>query len=363
MLIIPPSKAQSYKYFFDKKYIKNLLLCPPGGLIAHIHNIYQNFPELADRFWPAYLLTNCPIPADVEKHNISSNKGKADLELIAVHAIRYLEEKNLENLTLLPIILDSLKSADTASKKRIALTRLLKASQGSLEIGKNEIALFPQWINEFSETFSYPHLSKKFGNKIVNEWKIDTCLYCNDEGIQSRGKKKYRTDLDHFYPKAKFPFLAISLFNLVPAGGFCNQRFKQEFDMLDSAHPFADGATQQPLFHIDYPPGSKLTEENYSVRLWPQSNKLDRSLEIFEIAHYYTNNREVKNLVARTFSTIDFIIGLGQKNLPEELIEEITNTQLNQIIDISLPAHSSRKKKFIVDAVNQFSAKQTFSYP
>lgn len=360
---IPEPDADRYRKYFDSKAINDLLLSSPGNLTHHIHKIYSTFPELADRFWPVYLLSRLPDIGDIDNQEIRSSKGKTALEILATQVEAFLNDDRFKALTLLPKLLEELKTSKTASEKKRVLSKIRKAAKGDLILGEKDITIFPAWINDFSKVFSYPDLSKKIGHKIVNEWKIDVCLYCNDEGIQSRGKKDdFRTDLDHFYPKAKFPFLAISLYNLVPAGGFCNQKFKRDSDMLDCAHPFEEGVGFKPLFHISYPAGGTLTVDNYSVELFPQDNKLDRSLQMFEIAHHYSNDRETQSLLARAFGSIDFLLGLGNKNISQDVLEEFTKTTLAQIIDISLPSHSSRKKKFIVDSVNQFAGKPLFDY-
>ena len=360
---IPEPDANRYRNYFDRKAIDDLLLSPPENLTDHIDKVYSTFPELADRFWPAYLLSRLPDIGDIDDHEIRSSQGKATLEILATQVEAFLSDNQFKALTLLPKLLKELTTSNKASKKKKALSKIRKAAKGDLILSEEDIKIFPTWINEFSKVFSYPDLSKKIGHKIINEWKIDVCLYCNDEGIQSRGNKDdFRTDLDHFYPKAKFPFLAISLYNLVPAGGFCNQKFKRDSDMLDCAHPFEKGVGFKPLFHISYPVGGKLTTDNYSVKLFPQDNKLDRSLQMFEIAHHYSNNRETQNLVARTFGSIEFLLGLGSNNTSQDLIDEVTKNTLTQIIDISLPSHASRKKKFIVDSVNQFAGKPLFDY-
>lgn len=360
---IPAPHSRRYSDYFDKNSIKSILLCSPRYLPSLIHSIYSNFPELADRFWPGYLLSELPIAENLDIFEIKSKKGKLALESLVVQVERFLSERRLEDLTLLPLLLKSLKEAESASDKKKVLKKIYNASRGELILDENDIKEFPKWVNAFSKVFSYSDLSNKMGHRIIDEWKIDVCLYCNDEGIQSRGEDdEYRTDLDHFYPKAKFPFLSISLYNLVPAGGFCNQKFKKDADMLDCAHPFEEGVGANPLFYIDYPIGGKLTNDNFCVTLWPQNNKLDHNLAKFKIANHYTSDRETKSLVERTFSSVDFILGLGKKNLPQELVSETTNNMLMQIIDISLPAHASRKKKFIVDSVNQFAGKPLFEY-
>ena len=52
---------------------------------------------------------------------------------------------------------------------------------------------------------------------------IDTCPYCNRSYIYSLDKsKKVKPEIDHFYPKSIYPFLAASFYNLIPSCQTCN---------------------------------------------------------------------------------------------------------------------------------------------
>ena len=69
---------------------------------------------------------------------------------------------------------------------------------------------------------------KKLAYDIVNELNLKSCPYCNRNFITSisRNKNNYdkttRPQLDHFISKSKFPFLACSLYNLIPSCSTCN---------------------------------------------------------------------------------------------------------------------------------------------
>ena len=63
--------------------------------------------------------------------------------------------------------------------------------------------------------------------KLVNDLKMVVCPYCNRNFIyntkgEEEEKGRRTSQIDHFYPKAKFPFLALSFYNLVPSCGWCN---------------------------------------------------------------------------------------------------------------------------------------------
>lgn len=54
---------------------------------------------------------------------------------------------------------------------------------------------------------------------------VKVCPYCNRMYTTTLfGEEKIRPDFDHFYPKSKYPYLAVSLFNLIPSCSMCNKR-------------------------------------------------------------------------------------------------------------------------------------------
>jgi hypothetical protein len=66
---------------------------------------------------------------------------------------------------------------------------------------------------------------------------ISTCYYCNIDFINTyntRSKKKNKFTLDHYFDKSTYPYLALSLYNLVPSCYTCNSKLKgiKEFHNL-----------------------------------------------------------------------------------------------------------------------------------
>lgn len=54
---------------------------------------------------------------------------------------------------------------------------------------------------------------------------VKICPYCNRMYTTTLfGEDKIRPDFDHFYPKSKYPYLSVSLFNLIPSCSMCNKR-------------------------------------------------------------------------------------------------------------------------------------------
>lgn len=69
-------------------------------------------------------------------------------------------------------------------------------------------------------------ISKGINTELVKKYELSSCPYCNENYIFNRKKAEGKTyamaQLDHFYPRDKFPIFAVSLYNLVPSCSACN---------------------------------------------------------------------------------------------------------------------------------------------
>lgn len=72
-------------------------------------------------------------------------------------------------------------------------------------------------------THYYERVSCKFGEELISKLNIKTCPYCNRQFIYTyKGHSIERPELDHFFPKAKYPLFCLSFYNLIPACHSCN---------------------------------------------------------------------------------------------------------------------------------------------
>jgi hypothetical protein len=80
--------------------------------------------------------------------------------------------------------------------------------------------------------------------KFLKQLNVVTCPYCNRNYIQTYLDKDgmCRADIDHFYPKSKYPFLAVSLYNFIPSCHICNSSFKNDIDtfMIPHIYPYEE---------------------------------------------------------------------------------------------------------------------------
>ena len=101
------------------------------------------------------------------------------------------------------------------------------------------ITALPNRLLEINEEFEKKNFSKhqliliksffldtgyiNFPNKdFLNHLKIDTCVYCNKNYTLYYNGNNARAELDHWFPKEKFPILALSFYNLIPSCHSCN---------------------------------------------------------------------------------------------------------------------------------------------
>ncbi len=87
-----------------------------------------------------------------------------------------------------------------------------------------------------TDDYSAYHLAKNLG--------IRSCTYCNRVYTVTHntknGEKLMRPQFDHWFPKSKYPLLALSFYNLVPSCTHCNSSVKgdKDMDLGKHIHPY-----------------------------------------------------------------------------------------------------------------------------
>ena len=126
---------------------------------------------------------------------------------------------------------------------------------------------------------------------------VNVCPYCGRNfttTIQKGAKSHARTcQIDHFYPQSKYPWLAVSLLNLIPSCGFCNNKKKdREPDIL---YPYEEEMGEvyrfrtHPVNDVSYLVGAQNSEESFTVSL-----ELAAPLEIKEIPSMFEERIETE---------------------------------------------------------------------
>jgi len=124
---------------------------------------------------------------------------------------------------------------------------------------------------------------------------ITTCLYCNRNyafNFAKGSKLNATAQLDHFFDKKDYPFLAVCLYNLVPSCSTCNQR--KSTKQVNILHPFEDSFDKKARFKLNIK-DSRFYYSKDSVDLEFETNdeKAKNSIEVFNLNNLYKNHKDI----------------------------------------------------------------------
>lgn len=145
--------------------------------------------------------------------------------------------------------------------------------------------------------FDYDDFSKKYRDKVLNAIGVSVCPYCNRQYISHFGtdnKKRNSGDIDHFYNKDSYPFLALSLFNFVPSCQICNSRLKHTKDFYINPHinPYEQNFGNGVRFEIDNLESILNPSIEPKIKLKYDSKQIEyaNSAETFHLEELYSNH-------------------------------------------------------------------------
>jgi len=98
---------------------------------------------------------------------------------------------------------------------------------------------------EIKKVFDYNNIFKRdLPNWVAKIKQRNTCTYCNRQYIATiedeHSEKITRPTFDHWYPRDKYPWLALSFYNLIPCCTICNSAIKGDtlFSVNTHVHPY-----------------------------------------------------------------------------------------------------------------------------
>lgn len=110
------------------------------------------------------------------------------------------------------------------------------------------------WLTD--ENSRYP---PNLRHQIMSNMQIPVCPYCNRQYVtlyrEGGMLKKTTADLDHFYIKSVYPYLALCVYNFVPSCQICNSRFKGDMDFYEAPHlyPYTQKTNSHMKFRLNDP--------------------------------------------------------------------------------------------------------------
>ncbi|MDR0894231.1 MAG: hypothetical protein LBN06_02865 [Prevotellaceae bacterium] len=239
----------------------------------------------------------------------------------------YLSE-TIEN-QYVDLLLDKIKgkrdSENIVELSNDKLEKLLRSKPNELWAMKDDLMALAD-KQTFERIFDY---KKWISHDKENSYKIagwigqNTCVYCNRQYIfmikgKLGGYKVTRPEFDHYLPKSKYPFFALSLYNLIPSCHICNSSCKGTKELPEIMNPYLTEGDRD-YFKFTYSidgngePDTVRAHEIYKE----QADDVEQMLNIFKIEDIYSAHArlELKDLYA--FAT---------KYSPTYLQEVLANT-------------------------------------
>ncbi|PEA78017.1 hypothetical protein CN676_12090 [Bacillus wiedmannii] len=138
--------------------------------------------------------------------------------------------------------------------------RYIKCFKESIKILEEKWAAYDVRLSElfnYKRFIEIPKSEKDWkAYDLVEQLNISICPYCNRQYINTLNSngKRARAVLDHFYAKSLYPYLAVSVFNLIPCCYFCNSTFKGDKDFYNNEplYPYKEGFSKDAKFETDF---------------------------------------------------------------------------------------------------------------
>ena len=269
-----------------------------------------------------------------------TTKGKDRKKISILRFYRYfIETKKLKNLELKKLILE---------KPNVLIEEIGKIKSKTV---LNEI---------IKDIFNY---SGKFQSDVITPFFTEnfdfrTCFYCNKDFITNfdADKKVSTFQLDHFFDKATYPYLALSFYNLIPSCYVCNAKVKgseNTFENNSNKSCIAPNDEnfdfhQKVKFKLFLEPSCKnlhiKSKDDIDVTLKEQFTDIyDKYIEIFKLNERYKAHKDI---------VFDMI----------EKAEHYPESRLKELQDLTgIPFQQIKKDIFNLIDENEDLSKQPFS--
>jgi hypothetical protein len=245
-----------YRFFSRSANIYRFITSPPKELREIIAEVHNKFPEVYEYYCTSDYYASC-IEVKADKSKISSEPDKRGF-IIKKKALLKRLNKIIKYKGMSPLSL-YLKKLITASILIEGVQSRYMIKQAYSLMKGNEVRIFfPSWVFMVKDIFNYDDFMKQdIAIGLIKGLNISICPYCNKNDIEADDykysrKRKYRPALDHFYPKSKYPFLGLSIYNLIPSCDECNRAKKSDYDTYVNYYhnPHEHGHNHQKIFSI-----------------------------------------------------------------------------------------------------------------
>lgn len=160
--------------------------------------------------------------------------------------------------------------------------------------------------------------------EILKKLQVNVCPYCNRQYTFTLVEGRVRPQFDHYYPKSQYPYLAISLYNLIPSCGICNLS-KGAHDTLKEPilYPYEDEFGEEIRFVVEEKSLKAMQgfSDEFTIKIKAVSAKDSDILEKFNCQKGKLNLEEIYSMHK------DYVQDLVKNSYlnSEERVEELLN--------------------------------------
>jgi len=175
--------------------------------------------------------------------------------------------------------------------------------------------------------------------ELVKTLDLQTCPYCNRNYtfIVDSDNGKLRPEIDHFYPKSIYPFLAMSFYNLIPSCSICNhtkgnqvkKNLENPYELENETYKFTYFPTS-----IDF---SMVEKEQYNFDSFEIELTGNRdNIELFKLQELYKQHKDIvlELLVKKAYYPESYINELSQFGFGKDEIYRYLFSNYNQDEDL-----------------------------
>jgi hypothetical protein len=222
-----------------------------------------------------------------------------------------------------------------------------------LEKNKNKSSL-----PKLKYVFNYDKFQSEITKFFMDNFNFRTCFYCNKDFITNfEADKKVSTfQLDHFFDKATYPYLALSFYNLIPSCYVCNAKVKGSENTFENSSNKPCIAPNNENFNFHQKVKFKLLLDDSCKNLHIESkDDIDVTLKE-QFTNLYDKYIEIFKLNPRYKAHKDIVFDMIQKAelYPESRLKELQNLT-------GIPFQQIKKDIFNLIDENEDLSKQPFS--
>ena len=163
------------------------------------------------------------------------------------------------------------------------------------------------------ETLYKNFCARKFGKKWAQAIGVTICPYCNRSYIFTSNKRGTRPQYDHDFPKSKYPYLALSMYNLIPCCAACNGlKHDKNTHETPIIYPYTDSYGEKAVFEESGVNADNIeawlgTAKEYKITIRYADDiedelkgKIKNAVTIFKLEELYSKHSDYVRDILRT---------------------------------------------------------------